>query len=80
MSLTTQVAAAREVMTSSNRTRSSAMYLLNQDLARAHQAQRHFEAQQERRSHALVSHRRWQRRANKAEKAAQRAQLVLASL
>ena len=56
------------------------MYLLNQDLARAHQAQRQYEAQHERRSHALVSHRRWQHRANKAEKAAQRAQLVLAAL
>ena len=56
------------------------MYLLNQDLARAHQAQRQYEAQQERRSHALVSHRRWQRRAHRADQAAQRAQLVLAAL
>ena len=45
MSLTNQAAAAREVMIHSNLTRSSAMNLLHQELARAQLAWRHQEAQ-----------------------------------
>jgi hypothetical protein len=83
MSLTNKAAAAREVMIHSNLTRSSAMNLLHQELARAQLAWRHQEAQEARRSAAVVDHHRWQRRsdraASRAQQAAQRAQLVLAA-
>jgi hypothetical protein len=80
MSLTNQVAASRDVMTSSNQTRSSAMYLMHQELARAHQAQRQLEAARLRRVRALVVRRRWHRQARRAQRAAQRAQLAFAAL
>ena len=80
MSLSNAVAASRAVMTSSNQTRSSAMYLMHQELARAHQAQRQLEAARERRVRALVSRRRWQRQAARAQRAAHRAQLALAAV
>jgi len=80
MSLTNKVAASRDVMTASYQTRSSAMFLMHQELARAHQAQRQREAARERRVRALVSRRRWHRQAARAQRAAQRARLALAAL
>jgi hypothetical protein len=80
MTLSSQVAAFRDVMTSSNRTRSIAMYLMHQELARAHEAQRQLEAARARRVRALVSRRRWHRQAARAQRAAQRAQLALTAV
>ena len=82
MSLTNQAAAAREVMSMTNQTRSSAMNLLHQDLARAQLAWRQQEARQARSARAVAYHQKWERRsakaASRAQKAAQRAQLALA--
>ena len=80
MSLTNQVAATREVMTSSNQTRSSAMFLMHQELARAHQDLRLEQAVRARRANALAAHQRWHRQVRRAQRAAQRAQLALAAL
>jgi hypothetical protein len=58
-----------------NRNRSNEMYLINEDLARAHIAARLGEAQDLRRGHQLALARRLSRR---AERAAQQARLALA--
>ena len=83
MSLTNKAAAAREVMTRSNQTRSSAMNLLHQDLARAQLAWRLSEARHARSSQAVVDHQKWSRRsakaASRAQRAARRAHVALAS-
>ncbi len=55
--------------------RSNDMYLLNEDLARAHMSARLGEARELRRGHQLVLARRLSRR---AERAAQQARLALA--
>jgi|GEM_PF-2311064 len=78
MSLTSRDVARRDVMTSSNLTRRTAMTLLHQELARAHQAQRQLEGARARRVHALVAQRRLQRQDRRAQRAARRAELVLA--
>ncbi|MCW2780583.1 MAG: hypothetical protein JWR35_1032 [Marmoricola sp.] len=51
------------------------MYLLNEDMARAHMNARLAEARESRRAHQLVAARRLSR---KAERAAQQARLALA--
>ena len=83
MSLTNRAASAREVMIHSNLTRSSAMNLLHQELARAQLAWRQQEAREARRSASVVVHQRWQRRSERASsralQAAQRAQLAVAA-
>lgn len=53
------------------------MNLLQQELARDRSCRSRLEAASARRSHALWAHRRWHRR---AERAARRARLALASL
>ena len=53
------------------------MYLIHQELARAHQAQRQLEATRDRRVRALVVRRRWHRQARRAQRAALRAELAL---
>lgn len=78
MSLTNHVAASRDLMTSSNQTRRAAMYLMHQELARAHQAQRQLQGARARRVHALVAQRRLHRQARRAQRAAVRAELALA--
>jgi hypothetical protein len=77
MALTSQAAADRDLMTAAIRTRSTAMNLMHQELARAQLHEHHDQAQQARRRRALLAHRRWQRR---AERAAHRARLALASV
>ena len=80
MSLTNQVADARDVMSSLSRNRSSAMYLMHQELARGHQAQRQEQGLRERRADALAAHQRWNRRACRAQRAAEQAELALTAL
>jgi hypothetical protein len=77
MTLDRQAAAARDVMSSSNQTRSTAMNLMHQELARAQLASQYEQAAHLRRAHALRAHRRWKRR---AEQAAQRARRSLMAL
>jgi hypothetical protein len=77
MTIDRQAVAARDVMTSSNQTRSTAMNLMHQELARAQLASQYEHAAHVRRSNAYLAHRRWQRR---AEQAARRARLALLSL
>jgi hypothetical protein len=77
MAIDHQAATARDVMTSANHTRSTAMNLMHQELARAQLQQHQQEAERLRRRRALLAHRRWRRR---AERAAHRARLALASL
>jgi hypothetical protein len=86
MSLTNQAAAAREVMTRITQprsTRSTAMNLMHQDLARAQLAWRRQEARHARSTRAVVDHLRWERRlakaASHAQRAARRAHVALAS-
>lgn len=83
MSLTNQAAAAREVMTKTNQTRSSAMNLMHQELARAQLAWRRHEARHARSAQAVADHLKWQRRsvkaASRARQAARRAHVALAS-
>jgi len=77
MAMTSQAAADRDLMTAAIRTRSTAMNLMHQELARAQLHERHELALQARRRRALLAHRRWQRR---AQRAAHRARLALAAV
>jgi hypothetical protein len=77
MSLEPRAATHRDVMTATNVNRSTAMMLMHQELARDQMSRRQEEALRARRARALLAHRRWQRR---AQRAALRARLALASL
>ena len=77
MTLVSRAAADRDLMTASTVNRSTAMMLLHQELAREQVSRQHEEARRARRARALVAHRRWQRR---AERAAHRARLALAAV
>jgi len=79
MTLSSRVAASRDVMTSSIQSRSLAMSLMHQDLARAQQASRQVEGALERRVRAVVARRRWHRHARRAQQAARRAELALSA-
>ena len=68
---------SRDATTASTLTRSLEMSLMHQELARAQSARRQLEAARARRARALLAHKRWHRR---AERAAYRARLALASL
>jgi hypothetical protein len=68
---------SRDAITASTLTRSLEMKLMHQELAREHASRRHMEAEHARRARALLAHKRWHR---KAERAAYRARLALASL
>jgi len=53
------------------------MNLMHQELAREHESRRQLEAARARRARALLAHKRWHRR---AQRAAHRARLALSSL
>jgi len=75
MTLDPRAAALRAVQSSTTLARSTAMNTMHEELARAQLSAQHEEARRHRRRRAILAHRRWHRR---AERAAHRARLALA--
>jgi len=76
MTLDPRAAVLRDVQSSMTMARSTAMNTMHEELARAQLRAQHEEASRHRRRRAILAHRRWQRR---AERAAYRARLALAA-